>query len=274
MKIKILNYSDYRKFVRDVLETYPKKGHGQFRKIAQTLRTNTVTISQIFAGKRDLSLEQAVELAEFLALDSSETKCFLLLVQISRAGNSKLKEHLKSELAEIHKNLREVKKVLPTSKEISDEAKAIFYSDWSYSLVRLASSLPYIKNESDLAKYTGLPRARVAAILRFLIKLGLLVETSGRFRLGPASTHLDSQSPYIKSRQISWRTKSAEFMNPESGKENLFYTGPFAMGEEEYEWLREELLQLIKQFVSKASNSQANLVGCFNIDLFKMISKP
>ena len=63
-------------------------------------------------------------------------------------------------------------------------------------------------------------------------------------------------------------------MNPESGKENLFYTGPFAMGEEEYEWLREELLQLIKQFVSKASNSQANLVGCFNIDLFKMISKP
>jgi uncharacterized protein (TIGR02147 family) len=266
----VFSYDLYRDFVRDLIATYPKGGHGQFSKIAKALKTDTVTISQIFSGKRELTIEQALDLCDFLGLSKLEARYFSLLVQRSRTSYYRLRDQLTDELKSVRDQARSLKKVLNTTQEFDDEAKAIFYSDWIYSAVRLACSLPDVHDANSIATLLHLPRGRVQKVLEFLSRYRLVTLKAGRYSVGIASTHLESNSPFIKGRQVSWRLKASEYMDNDRFPENLFYTGPCSISKSDYDEFRKELVELIRSFVKRIGETTPERLVCLNLDLFEI----
>ena len=70
----IFGVDDYRIYVRAWVKA---QGRGEYRKISQALRMHTTLVSQVFAGKKCLTEEQASLLCQHMGLNPLESDCFL-----------------------------------------------------------------------------------------------------------------------------------------------------------------------------------------------------
>src|SRR3989344_5882150 len=131
--MNIFEFDNYKKYINARIESMPKRGRGQYLKMANFLSVNSVIISQVFKGDRELSLEHACELCEFFGFTPLESRYFILLVEYERAGTHKLKKMLNEQLAEIAHKAQDLKHRLTQDAELTDEARATFYSNWYYS---------------------------------------------------------------------------------------------------------------------------------------------
>lgn len=264
----IFEHQNYKDFVQYRLSTLPKKGYGQYGKLARQLGVNAVVVSQIFKGDRELNMDQALEVSQFLGLSSLEEEYFLLLVQLARAGTSKLKAYIRVQMDRLRSEAGDLQKVVTRTQELSDEAKAIYYSSWYYSGTRLLLGSDERHTVPDLAERLGLPNEKMRYIVDFLLRHGLATEQNGSLRSAPSQTHLGANSPHISRHHTNWRMKGLERIE-KIDEEELFYTGPMSIGEKDLARLRSELVQFIKQFSKQVADSPSEKLACLNIDLFK-----
>ena len=92
----IFEFKDYKQFVRHMINTQPVLGRGSVKRMAEALRVHPSLISQVLKGTKEFTAEQANDVAVFLNLNELETECFLCLVDIERAGTSRLKTFLQN----------------------------------------------------------------------------------------------------------------------------------------------------------------------------------
>lgn len=266
--MNLFDHADYKQAVKDWVSAQPRQGFGQWKRMAEHMNISTVLVSQIFQGSKHLTEEQAWQLRTFLALSPLQARYFLLLVQKERAGHVDLKAFYESELRELKLKSQQLKNRIETDVKLSEENKAIFYSNWTYSAVRLLTSIDQCQTLKEISEYLGIPATEVHFVLQFLVSIGLCVQVNdGKYAMGPARTHLEGESPYVKNRQINWRMKAFEFMDIKN-KQDLFYTGPMSLGTETMEEAREILLAAIEQITKLAINSNAEKLACLNIDWF------
>jgi uncharacterized protein (TIGR02147 family) len=263
--MSVYDFDEYKPLILGILKKMPQEGYGQFRKMAAHLQVNSVIISQIFKGNRELSPEQALDLSQYFGFSEMETEYFVLLVQKERAANHRLKSHLQTRIAKIREQSKDLKSRLPQDQQLSDEAKAIFYSNWYYSGIRLLSSIPGFQNVDSIAEHFGLPRAHVKKATDFLLTHGLCVEEKGLLKMGPKVTHLESSSPLIARHHSNWRLRSMNSAENLS-KEELMYTAPMSLSEKDFEWVRARLVELIESVVGRAKESDSERLACLNVD--------
>jgi uncharacterized protein (TIGR02147 family) len=265
--MSLFESGNYKTAVLELIEQMPKQGYGQFRKIAEHLNVSSVIVSQVFKGNRDLSQEQAFDLAAYFGFSDLETRYFLLLVQKERAGNHKLKKYFEAQLSEIREKSKELKNRVRKDTELSESTKAIFYSNWYYSGIRLLSSIDGYQNVDAIADHLSLPRATVKRVADFLIEHGLMIDDEGKLKMGPKTTHLESTSPLVSRHHSNWRMRGMNNMEALSPEE-LFYTGPMSLSNEAMNWVRTELVSLIERVVTHVSASESERLACLNIDWF------
>jgi len=264
----VFDFTKYKEFVVARIQEMPKRGHGQFRKIAAHLSTNSVTISQIFNGDRHLTAEQAVELAEFFGLSSLESEYFVALVERERAGTQKLKKFIDARLALIKDKAQDLKSRLKHDGVLPEEAKAIFYSDWFYSGIRLLTSIEGFDNPDAIAAYFGLSLAKTNKVLEFLTSRGLCVSENGKLKMGPSSTHLEASSPLISRLHTNWRLKAIEKF-PSLTSQELCLSMPCSMSESAFKEIRKDLVDCIERITKVIDSSPSDHLACVNIDFFK-----
>ncbi|MEZ0391573.1 MAG: TIGR02147 family protein [Pseudobdellovibrionaceae bacterium] len=268
--MNIFNFNDYKKFVQNWLEKQPKRGHGYYAKMAEALGISAVMVSQVFSGSKNLSLEHGFLLADFLGLNTAEKSYLLLLINYEKAGSHHLREHFKNEIKQIQKEKTEnLKAIVGEDISLSETDKAIFYSSWLYSAIRLQTSIEGFQSVEALVKRFQLPREEIMSKLNFLVEKKLCLLSEDGYRMGPQRTHLEANSPYIKPRQVSWRVKAFEKMEmPKSSY--LFYTAPMSISEEHYTELRRRLTEVIAELGSKITQRDPEKLACLNIDLFDL----
>lgn len=267
MEINFFGSEDYKKTVLELIRKMPRKGFGQFRKIAEYLRISSVLVSQIFKGNRHLTVEQALELSHYFGFSPLEMQYFLTLVQLERSGTHRLKTHLREQLQEIREKSQELKNRVPQDKVLTEEAKAMFYSQWYYSGVRLLSSIEGFQTVDAIAEHLNLPRARIKHIVAFLLDHGLCVESNGRIEMGPRLTHLEASSPLITRHHSNWRMRAMRNMESPD-KDELFYSAPMVLSQDDVAWVREQLVELIKRVLERVKPSSSERLACLNIDWF------
>ena len=265
--MSIFQYDDYKKFIVELLLDMPRSGYGQFKKIAEHLGVNSVVITQIFKGDRELSAENALELCAYFGFSDLESRYFLALVSLGRAGTHKLKQYYKSELVELRLKSKDLKNRVPQDSSLSDEARAMFYSNWYYSAIRLTSSIDGKNNVDEIAEYLGIPRSVVKQASDFLLKHGLMAEKAGALRMGPKLTHLESSSPLITRHHANWRLRSMQ-TSSSLGPDDLSYTSPMALSLETRREVREEITKLIASVLKRVQTDDSECVACLNIDWF------
>lgn len=272
--MSIFEFESYKIFVQKRIEALPKKGYGQLKQLAQYLNVSTTFVSQVFGASSDksLNLEQATLVCEFFGLSELETEYFLKLVLIERAGTEKLKKVLKNEAEKIKKNALKISSRLQVTRVLADEEKAVFYSNWYVSALRLLVGIPGHQNIETLAAELQLPRKTAGEVLNFLLNTGLLVRDEKGLRVGPSRTHLEADSPFIKLHHFNWRNKAVERI-AHSDLSGLHYSAPMTVGVNDIEKIKAVLLKAIAdigKIVDPAPNEE---LMCLNMDWFRVLPK-
>lgn len=264
--MSVFEYESYKKFVNSWVSEQPKAGYGVFSRMAEHLTTNSVTISQIFKGERDLSLEQAAKLCQFLGLGTLESDFFLLLVQRHRAGSDDLKRIFTRQLDELRLRGQAIKNRI-AHEQLSDQDKAIFYSSWYFIATWLAATLPEYSSMQTLARHFNVPENTLSDVMGFLLSKGLLVRKNGRIEFGTNVIHVPHDSPFVVKHHMNWRMKAIQAMDQRK-ETNLHYSSPMLMSNDVRKKMREELVQFIQRQTKKVADSKSESLVCLNIDFF------
>lgn len=266
MFLTIFQYSNYKKYVLDRIQQMPKRGYGQFSKMAKFLSINSVNVTQIFKGHRDLTVEQACLLQEFFGFTELEGQYFVGLVELERAGHHKLKAMIRKRLDEVLRKSENLKTRIPSQKELSEEVKAIFYSAWYNSAIRLATSIPSLQTPDAIAEYFDLPISHVNRTLQFLADTALIIKKNDKYVMGPSSTHLEAGSPLIGRHHTNWRNKAiqkADFVK----SDELMLSMPCSISSKARALVRNELVNAIEKISTliDSGGTEEELL-CLNID--------
>ncbi|MBK9321619.1 MAG: TIGR02147 family protein [Bdellovibrionaceae bacterium] len=262
----IFNLTDYRVYVQSWAQA---RGRGEFRRISLALGMHTTLVSQIFNNKKCLTEEQATSLCSYMGLNSLETDYFLKLVQLERAGTQQLKSVFKRHLKQIQNYSNVIKSRVPESEDLSESDRAIFYSSWQYSLIRLLTSIPQFQFKEKIAFHLGLSVSRVQEILDFLTSRGLCKEERGRYHRTGKNTHIEATSPLSIRHHQNWRTKSLELIERIT-LEDLSFTAPISLSPDDIPKIRRILLEAISEISKLVENSASEEVAYLGIDWIKM----
>lgn len=266
--MSIFNYLDYRSYLKDTLKAKPKQGYGELSKWAQSCQIHPTLMSLILKSERDLSTEQAFLLGKHLGLTQLELDFFVTLIQHARAGTHDFREHIAKKLAALKEEAIQVKKRFQNASELTDEAKMIFYSSYIYSAIRLCCDT---KKEGltaeELAEKLNLQRPEVMSKLEFLLQTGLVKENKGYFQMGPSRTIVSRDSVHVVKHHQNWRTQ-ALLKAERLSHEELMFTCPMALSNEDFLKFKQELTDLIQKFSVMLKDSKSENVGCFNVDWF------
>lgn len=266
--MKNFEFESYKEWVNQWIKGQPKGGHGQLRSMAADAGVNSVVMSQVFRGDRDITIEQALRVAKYMGLSELERDLFLLLVQKDRAGSHDLKLVFARQIAELKARARTLSQRIK-HESMTNEDKATFYSKWYYSAVRLGVSIPQLSTISEIAERLGLDRSLVANVVAFLLDRRLIVEKNGRLDMGPQVTHVGHDSPFVGKHHTNWRIRGLHSMD-QSHPSNLFYSGPMALSTEASEKIRTLLIGLIEQATAMAAASDSQSLKCLNLDWFEI----
>ena len=267
----IFNYLDYKTYVLERFSSMPRKGRGELGKIAKDLRMHPTRVSHIFRGDMNLTLEQACGVSHYLGLSSVESEYFLLLVNLARAGSVDLQKMLKEQAEKIRERAKSLSYRVPRDMVLSEEQKAMFYSGWHFSAIRLLTSIEGFQTVDALAEALQLPREKVRNTVDFLLSTGLCIEKNGLLFMGPKTTHLEETSPLMARHHSNWRLKAMsrhENIRPHE----LAYTCTVSLTKEDQIKLREMLMEVIEKFLKKVTASDpAEKLACLTIDWLDVI---
>jgi len=267
---QVFEFKNYKEYVSAWILEQPKGGHGQLKRMAEHLRSSPVVMTQIFRGDRELTPEQSLGVASFIGLSDAETEYFFLLVQRSRAGTHELTTLLDRQLAKAKENSTQIRNRI-AHHTINEEAKALFYSSWIYSAVRLGLAIPGATN-AKLSTAWGIEKRRLNEVSEFLLEHGLLKKSEAGYALGPAVIHVSHDHPLVERHHENWRMKGLDSVRQAqlSPKENLHYTGPMVLSAALAEEIKAELLKLVEQLTPKIQKAKNEKLFCLNIDWFRL----
>lgn len=267
--MSIFDYTDYREFLKVYIENQPRKGWGIISKFAEELDMSQAHVSQVLAGQKDFSLEQAYKLCKFLKLTSLESDYFIQTVQFSRAGTSDLKEFFKAKIDSLKIEALKVKNHMNGFLPLTESEMNVFYSSWLYSAIRMHCSVGKGANfENIVSKFNVAPKD-LTVMLAFMTEKGLLEKDGILYRLGAQRTLVSKGSPQNLMHSKNWRLQSIN--RSEKAREgDIFLTSPMSLSKADFEIIRNELLEVIKNVSKRVADSPAEEVVCLNIDLFEV----
>lgn len=265
----IFEFDDFKLYLRKLIANLPKAGHGQNKRFAEAAGVSTAFFSQILSGKRQISIEQASLLTDFLGLSDLRADYFLLLVELDRAGNESLRKRLRVRKSQLKKSAALISKRFTSTTEVGEKDQPIYYSDWIYIAIQQLTAIEEFQTEFAIAEKLNLSLKKVREVTDFLKSTGLCVEKSGRLMIGPARLHLSPQSPWIKQHHSNWRLRSLEEFNKEDPAK-LFYSSPMTLSKNDYEKIRALLVSTIQSVAEIVDPSPSEELVCLNIDWFKI----
>ena len=244
------------------------RGHGEYRRLALSLRVSTTLISQVFNGQKDLSLELACELADYLHLNENESEYLLLLVEYSKAGSEKLKSRF---LKQIKNKQNEAKKLATRLKQdytLDEASKVVYFSSWVYPAIRILCDLPEYNSAIEIAERLQLPRNHVQKCLDFLIQNDIVTENGKTLGIGPAHIYMPPTDPLSPRDHANWRSLSYQKMQIYN-EDQFFYSGQYALSKEVLREIRTLLPDFIENILKKVKPSASETTCCVNLDFFE-----
>ena len=266
--MKIFKFSNYRDFVTNTVRSLPKSGRGELLRIATHLGIHTSTLSQVLSGLKNFTLDQGCSLADYFGLNDLETRYLFHLIELERAGTEKLRLRLKKELAAIKDQSKNLSSIIPGTRELTEQEKAVFYSNWFYTGIWAATSIPGRQTPEELARYFGIPRFLVNQVIAFLVRTGLCVEENGKLSPGTTYVHLASGSPFIARHHSSWRQKAIErqaFLS----EEEIAYSSPMSLSKDDAVRIRALIVDWVEQVNKIRDPSPCEELYFLNIDWIK-----
>lgn len=267
--MNVFEFEDYKVFVREKLKTFPRNGHGQFLRIAKLLSIHTTMVTHIFKGDSNLSVEQALKLADYFAMSALEKEYFVALVLYFRAANVDSKKYFKNQISELRKRALNLSERLNVKKTLNETDQAIFYSAWYYSGIRLLIATREFRGAEEIAEAIGLPVVTVARTLEFLVSRGLVEFNDNIYSVGQTLTYVSRDSHFVGKHHLNWRLKALEQLDHVPSDE-LVFTNSIAISARDFQLIREEIVKFLERFKSIGDPSPSEQLCFLTIDWRKL----
>jgi uncharacterized protein (TIGR02147 family) len=267
--MNIYEFSNYRELIKFKIEQFPHRGHGKMSELSKALNVHSTLISQVLKGHKDLSSDQIILVAKFFGLTNLETDYLSYLLLYNRAGNSSSRNFFEEKLSGVRTQSKNISKRVRKDFELSEEQKAVYYSDWTYAAICQTIALPKIKTVEDVSTFLNLSKEKVVQDLKFLFDVGLVVKENEILMNGVTSLHLSKTSPWIRSHHLNWRQKAIENFSCQ-GENDLHYSAPLTLSEKDARFLYERFVKAIEEMRSVVDPSPSEKFYCLNIDWFQI----
>lgn len=270
--VNIFEFSDYKSFLIAKEQEVSNIHRGFRSRIAETLKCQNAYISQVLNTQSDFSLEQAFKIGRFLKLGEIETRYFLLLVELARAGTEELREYFKKDISILrskHYNLN-LENQSNRAKELSLEQQQIFYSSWLFPFIQLLISLPKYNSKNKVIEVLKLDEKIVSEVILFLISTGLVNENNGELSTGLTQIHLSRDSSLINQHHTNWRISAINSL-VEKSNDDIHYSTISSLSYKDAEKLKVKFLSLIEDYTKAIIVSKEETIYNFNLDFYSML---
>lgn len=269
----IFDFKNYKLYLKHI-ESIRKNSRRGFRaSLARAANCQTAYISQILNGNANLSLEQSESINRLLIHSKEESRFFLLLVEYSRAGTQNLRHHfleLIEEQLQKHLNLTERFKV---KKELSFEDQVIYYSEWTYAAIHIATTIPQLQNAESLSDFFQISHQKVQKVLKFLVSTGLVVaNAANQYTIGKARLHLGRDSNLLSKNHTNWRLQTINLFDSEN-ETNLHFTSVASLSYEDVIAIKARLIKEIETYNAIVKDSKEETLYCLSLDFFSLLKK-
>lgn len=265
----ILNYENFNNFLVSELVKNTENKRGNKKELADFINIHPTSLSQVLSGDRFFTDVQVFLLGEFLNLNEMESQYIFLLHQINLTQNKQFKVRLTKRRDALKKKSLNLSTRLDKDETLSEEEKAVFYSSWYYTCVWVFISIEKGKTREDIISRFNLDKKIVNDVLEFLIKADLAYLEGGRYFHKINRMHLEKTSPFLKQHHANWRIKSIQ-KKDYSEIEDLSFTAPLSLSKKDFNYIREEMVLLIKKVSDTVAETEPEEIYCFNLDFFKI----
>lgn len=264
----LFSYEDSRLLIKDKLASFPKSGYGQAKRLAEYVGVSTAFISQVLSSTRHLGSEQNFLVTEFLGFSELETRYFLKLIEWEKSGNHKHKKWLRKSLEAIREESKKITNRIQFQKVLSDEEKALFYSDWYYSAIRMHCSIQP-RTLTELVDFLGLPLTVTSQAVQFLVRCGLIIQKDEHYDIGSMSTHVPADSPWVMLHHSNWRKKAIENVKL-PGPVKIHFTSPMTLSVSDAEKIQSMIHKMLEDIGKVVDPSPPEQIMCLNVDWFRV----
>lgn len=265
--MSIFEKDSYRTYLAARVAEQPR---GEITRMAQAAGASPTLMSMVLSGEREISMEQAFDLSRYLQHTELEEEFFLLQVQLARAGNARLKQHVRAKLEKLRGDSKRTVNRIEHTRKLNDEERTIFYSSWLYSAIRLYCSVGDDgRTVEEIAERFQIARPRAVEMVTFMTSIGLTSAEGDRYKMGIARTFLEQGSPHLPRHHMNWRAKAMQKSDHVSDRE-LMFTFPMSISEDDFAHVREILVETLEKVSAILKESEPADVACLNIDWFKV----
>jgi uncharacterized protein (TIGR02147 family) len=268
-KLSVFEYKDYKKFITDWMLHAPHKGRGLRKQLAEAINCQTAYITQVLSGNNHLSLEQAEASCRWMKLAETDIEFFLLLVLFQRAGTKALQRIISKQITERREIQTNLQKRIHIHDTLSQTDQIKYYSSWHYAAIHIAVLIPALQTPEALQNYFHLPMSQIRKVLDFLLSCGFIKQEKNQLKVIRPTLHLELNSPLLHQHHTNWRLKVIESL-VENKRADLHYSGTMVLSEEDYEWVREKLSQLLEEIIPRIRDSKDEKLACLNFDWFQV----
>jgi len=182
----ILNYQDYREFLREVYSEQKKRlPRYSYRKFSEDLGFKASNyLHLVLKGERNLSLDAVGRIKNSFHWSAQEKKYFHHLVLLNQASTPKERE----------KNQTQLDKLLTGKRKLLDADEHLYFSNWFIPVIREIISLKqFVKNLNWIAKklQPKVTESQVKEAIQTLERLGMVEKDKGKWK--QSTEHLTTE---------------------------------------------------------------------------------
>lgn len=267
----VFDYQDYKAYITQAIEIKKNSEKGQKSKLADFMGCRPAYLSQVLHGSQNLSLEQAQAANHFFGHTPQESRYFLNLVLLSRAGTSDLRAYFQAEIQKQKDERLFLKNRVKTNRILSPADQSKYYSSWYYAAIHVIISLEKIQNNEQIAEALGLPLTTVNEALEFLVEIGLVKIQGKQYRQGETNLYLDATSPFINKHHTNWRIRAIQALDHKDRKK-FNYSGVITCSHKDVEKIQETMIQALQSIRSIVKDSKDETLLVYTMDLFGLMA--
>lgn len=198
-----------------------------------------------------------------------EQEYFLLLVQFARSGTKQLREFFLQKLRKIKQEQFTIKNRVHSEELLSLEHRNIYYSSWLPMAIHIATSIPELTTKEKLSERLKIPLHKIAEVLEFLVKAGLVRQEQGHFHYHRGQLHLEDASPLIAKHHTNWRLEAVKRLEFGS-REELHYSSVVSLAERDIQKLQELMISCVEKIRTVVRDSPEERLYSYSLDLFPL----
>lgn len=269
MEISIFNYISYKQFVCDKIESYPNKGRGIRKKIAEAAGCQVAYISHVLVSDREFSLEQGEAIGRFFSLRTDELDYFICLIEKTRAGTIQLQTFFDKKLSLMQENYRVLKNRIGKMGKISSEDQSTYYSSWHYQAIRMALTIPELRTAESISKHLNIPIAKVNDVLIFFLEKGLVKENKNEYLTTEQFINVGNDSRLLNRMHSNWRLHTLQKLD-RSNPDDLHYSSAVTLSEADYFKVRNLLIEAITDCHKIIKPSKEEKLCVMSLDFYQV----